>query len=92
MFRDGILDGDDEVALVYEPQIYRKLSWPLVNLRWALAMAAEAKVLTDRKRDRVILKMKSYYFPERSHNALQLLWPGSHQLLPRCWTTRYQTR
>ena len=28
MFRDGVLDGDDEVALVYDPETYRKLSEP----------------------------------------------------------------
>jgi TfuA protein len=76
MFRDGILDGDDEVALVYEPETYRKLSEPLVNLRCALEMAAEAKIIDEQERDRLVLQMKSYYFPERSHKALQRLCPA----------------
>jgi TfuA protein len=76
MFRDGVLDGDDEVALVYEPETYRKLSEPLVNLRGALAMAAEAKIIDEQEKDRLVLQMKSYYFPERSHTALQLLCPA----------------
>ena len=75
MFRDGILDGDDEVALVYEPETYRKLSEPLVNLRCALDMAAEAKIIDEEERDRLVLQLKSYYFPERSHKALQRLCP-----------------
>lgn len=75
MYRDGVLDGDDEVALLYEPETYRKLSEPLVNLRFVLAIAAEAKIISERERDRLILKMKSLYFPERSHNALQRLCP-----------------
>jgi hypothetical protein len=75
MFRDGVLDGDDEVALVYEPETYRKLSEPLVNLRCALAMAAEAKIIDEEERDRLVLQMKSCYFPERSHKALQRICP-----------------
>jgi hypothetical protein len=75
MFRDGVLDGDDEVALVYERETYRKLSEPLVNLRCALAMAVEAKIVDDQERDRLIFRMKSEYFPERSHKALQRLCP-----------------
>jgi hypothetical protein len=76
MFRDGILDGDDEVALVYEPETYRKLSEPLVNLRSALDMAVSAKIIDEQERDRLVLKMKSDYFPERSHKALQRLCPA----------------
>jgi TfuA protein len=76
MFRDGILDADDEVALVYERETYRKLSEPMVNLRCALAMAAEAKIIDEQERDRLVLQMKSYYFPERSHRALQSLCPA----------------
>jgi hypothetical protein len=75
MFRDGILDGDDEVALVYEPETYRKLSEPLVNLRCALAMAVEAKIISEQERECLVSQIKSYYFPERSHKALQRLCP-----------------
>jgi hypothetical protein len=56
MFRDGTLDGDDEVALVYEPETYRKLSEPLVNLRCALDMAAEAKIIDEQERDRLFCR------------------------------------
>jgi hypothetical protein len=76
MFRDGILDGDDEVALVYEPETYRKLSEPLVNLRCALDMAAKAKIIDVQERDSLVSQMKSHYFPERSHKALQRLCPA----------------
>ena len=76
MYRDGILDGDDEVALVYEPETYRKLSEPLVNLRRALDMATEARIIDEQERDRLVFQMKSHYFPERSHTILQRLCPA----------------
>jgi hypothetical protein len=76
MFRDGILNSDDEVALVYEQETYRQLSDPLVNLRCALDMAAKEKIIDEQERDRLVLQMKSYYFPDRSYKALQRLCPA----------------
>jgi hypothetical protein len=75
MFRDGILDADDEVALVYERDTYRKLSEPLVNLRAALKMAAAAGVIDEQEQSDVLLRIRSLYFPERSHYALQAMSP-----------------
>jgi TfuA protein len=76
MFRDGVLDGDDEVALLYDPETYQKLSEPLVNLRSALDMATESKIIDEVERVRLVLQMKSCYFPDRSHKALQRLCPA----------------
>lgn len=76
MFRDGILDADDEVALVYERDTYRKLSDPLVNLRAALDIAAAANIINEQEKLGLLLQMKSRYFPDRSHQALQSLCPA----------------
>jgi len=76
MYRDGILDADDEVALIYDRDTYRKLSEPLVNIRAALDMAASAGIIDEHERTTLLQKMKSLYFPERSHHALQALSPG----------------
>jgi hypothetical protein len=76
MFKDGVLDGDDEVALVYDPQSYRNLSVPLVNLRRALEMAVAEKVIDEPAKDYLIAEMKACYFPFRTFNALQLLCPA----------------
>jgi hypothetical protein len=75
MYRDGILDADDEVALIYEPDTYRKLSEPLVNLRAALDMAAAARVIDEQEKIELLSRMQSLYFPERSHRALQAQSP-----------------
>lgn len=75
MFRDGILDADDEVALIYERDTYRKLSEPLVNLRAALDLAASAGAIDEHEKNDLLCRMKSLYFPERSHQALQAMSP-----------------
>ena len=76
MFRDGVLDADDEVALVYDPQSYRPLSEPLVNIRRALKMAFEGGAIDQVERDRLLLRMQSSYFPDRSYSALKALSPA----------------
>jgi TfuA protein len=75
MFRDGLLDADDEVALTYDPETFRKLSEPLVNLRCAVAMAATDGMISCEERDDLLAQMKSLYFPERSYRALEMLCP-----------------
>jgi len=83
MFRDGVLDSDDEVALVYDPHSYRKLSEPLVNIRRALETASEAKAIDKIEMHRLLLQMKSLYFPDRSYEALQSLCPSLAEFLHR---------
>jgi hypothetical protein len=75
MFRDGILDGDDEVALVYDSQSYRHLSEPLVNIRRALEIAFAEKVIDEVEMERLVAQVKSRYFPDRSHKYVQSLCP-----------------
>lgn len=75
MFRDGVLDGDDEVALAYDRESYAHFSEPLVNIRRALEMAAAEKIIDEQERHQLVLQMKSYYFPDRSYRALQRLCP-----------------
>jgi hypothetical protein len=75
MFRDGILDGDDEVALVYDRNSYRHFSVPLVNLRRALELALEEHVIDQEQMESLVRQMKRLYFPDRSYRTLQALCP-----------------
>ena len=75
MFRDGVLDGDDEVALVYDRNSYRHFSEPLVNLRRVLELALAEHVIDQDQMESLVLQMKRLYFPDRSYRALQALGP-----------------
>jgi hypothetical protein len=70
-YRDGVLDGDDEVALIYGPEElgYPALSEPLVNIRATLA-AAVPDILSSTESDRLVAHAKESYFPERSFAAV----------------------
>ncbi len=80
MFRDGVLDGDDEVALSYEAWTYRALSDPMVNLREALALAQGSGLISEASRDELIAQMKARYFPQRSWRALEAMCPALREL------------
>lgn len=75
MYRDGILDGDDEVAITYDPHTYRSLSDALVNLRRALDLAVSADVIDEPERDSLVAQLKMTYFPHRSYRQLEALCP-----------------
>lgn len=84
MFRDGVLDGDDEVALAYDRESYAHYSEPLVNIRRALEIAAVAKVINEEERDQLVQQMKSLYFTDRSYRALTRLCPPLGDFFQRC--------
>lgn len=63
MYADGIIDGDDEVAVAHTED-YRPLSLPLVNLRHALTMAG------TEQSDEVLARAKALPYTSRTWAAL----------------------
>lgn len=66
-FRDGVLEDDDEVAIVHATAEdgYRPLSDAMVNLRRLCADALEAAVIDRRTHDIVVDVAKRRFYPER---------------------------
>lgn len=71
-FRDGVLEDDDEVAVVHGPAVteYRAMSESMVNIRATLRAAEQARVITAESRNRLEAIAKSQFFAERSYPAL----------------------
>jgi TfuA protein len=70
LFRSGVLDADDEVALTYSPSTYEALSEPLVNIRYILRAAVQRGILTRPQARETVAKLKAVYFPERTRHLL----------------------
>ncbi|MDX1486644.1 MAG: TfuA-like protein [Acidiferrobacterales bacterium] len=66
-FRDGILEDDDEVAVLHGPAElgYPSLSLAMVNARKSIAMAAEAAIIDRPVADSLISLVKSIFYQER---------------------------
>jgi hypothetical protein len=71
-YRDGVIDGDDEVALLHgaEDTGYRGMSEPLVNIRYNLQRAVEERWLTAEQARALAKEMKKLHYPERSYRRL----------------------
>lgn len=66
MYANGEVQGDDEVALVFDPETMEPLSEPLVNLRSLLNAAWMAEVIDSAQRAGILSEMRSIYYPRRT--------------------------
>lgn len=75
LYRAGVFDGDDAVAVAHEEEApYSSLSVPLVNLYTAAQAACAAGVLRTEDVDNVVSALRSEYYPARTQaRVLQLL-------------------
>ncbi|RQX01878.1 TfuA-like protein [Micromonospora inaquosa] len=73
LYRDGVVTGDDEVAVVHGPaeEGHRSLSVPLVNIRVALRRAVAAGVLSDAEAVLLLNIGRDLPFRRRSYRALE---------------------
>jgi hypothetical protein len=70
LFRRGVLDADDEVALAYSDETYRATSDPLVNTRYALRAAVRRGILMRAEAAEIVSTVKAFYFPERTRQLV----------------------
>lgn len=72
MYRDGVIDADDEVAVAHaEGPEYRRFGEPLVNIRHAVTAARDASVLTPDEATSVIAAARSLPYTNRSWRATE---------------------
>lgn len=72
-YRDGVIDADDEVALTYDPETYRSLSEPLINIRFVLRDAVHRGIIESSQAGEVLEALKGVYFPDRSYQLVSRL-------------------
>ena len=67
-YRDGVIDGDDEVALLHEgiESHFAGLTIPLVNLRWNLIKALKNGLIGKQEEAMIIGSAKQLCFTERT--------------------------
>jgi len=74
----GEVQGDDEVALVFDPETMEALSEPLVNLRFLLDAAWVAEIIDSAQRNGILSEMRSIYYPRRT---IPVFMEVAHKLL-----------
>ena len=70
MFRDGELESDDEVALVFDPETGFSLSEPLVNIRFTLKEAERQGIINAQDHAGLLAAARSVFYPSRTYPAI----------------------
>lgn len=66
MYSQGEIEGDDEVALVFDPETLEPLSEPLVNMRFILNGAVKEGVISGDAAHILLERFRSIYYPRRT--------------------------
>jgi hypothetical protein len=71
-YKDGLIHGDDEVALLHGPKEleFSALSEPLVNIRRTLQNAVSDRCMSEDQARQLLDHAKRIYYPERSFSDL----------------------
>ena len=67
-----LIDGDDEVAVIFDPQTLRPLCEPLVNIRFNLDLACRKGIISEQSMKRLFHAVRSLYFPLRTYQRMLL--------------------
>lgn len=70
LYKKGIIDSDDEVAVTFSEQDYRLQSEALIDIRYTLYYACKNGVIDPETRRALIRTAKSIYFPYRNYDEL----------------------
>lgn len=71
MYRDGVIDADDEVAVAHgEAPEYRRLSLPLVNVRFAAMKARQSGAVTAEQARAIVAAARAVPYTIRSWPAI----------------------
>ena len=66
MYKNGVLESDDEVAVTFDPETLEPLSVPLVNIRLTLDAAQDAGILTQEQAGAVLDVTRKMFYPDRN--------------------------
>lgn len=71
-YHRGILEDDDEVALLHGPELvnYQAVSEPMVNIRATLEKALDCKIITAETKERLVQIGKTLFYGDRSYEVI----------------------
>lgn len=70
MYRSGVLESDDEVAVTFDPDTMEALSVPLVNVRATLELAVEKGAVTRETSEAILEAAKKLFYPDRNYRNI----------------------
>lgn len=70
LYKKGIVDSDDEVAVTFSEQDCRLQSEALIDIRYTLYHACKSRVIDENTKKTLVKIAKSIYFPHRTYEEI----------------------
>lgn len=70
MYRSGVLESDDEVAVTFDQDTMEALSVPLVNIRATLGSAVDSGLLEHEIADSILDIARKLFYPDRNYRNI----------------------
>lgn len=70
MYRNGIIEADDEVAVTFDAESNEALSIPLVNIRMTVESARDAGILDSGQGTAIIEIAQKLFYPDRNYQNI----------------------
>lgn len=70
MYKNGILESDDEVAVTFDGETLESLSIPLVNARRTVERAQEMGILTEEQASAIVDVARKLFYPDRNYRNI----------------------
>jgi hypothetical protein len=74
-YEAGVLDGDDEVAVLVDPTTQRPLTVPSVNVRFLAWRAARAGILSPQEASELVCRARDIFYQDRDWASVIRLAP-----------------
>jgi len=69
-YKTGVIESDDDVAVVINPETMEQLSEALISMNYTFKKALEHEVVDRSEYDLLIKTAKSIYYPKRSYSKV----------------------
>lgn len=69
-YKTGVIESDDDVAVVINPETMEQLSEALISMNYTFKAALEHGVVDRKEYDHLIKTAKSIYYPKRSYSKV----------------------
>ena len=66
----GVVESDDDVAVVINPETLEQLSEALISMNYNFKAALDKKVINEEEYEILVKTAKSIYYPKRTYNKV----------------------
>lgn len=69
-YRDGVIESDDDVAVVINPETLEQLSEALISMNYTFKEAIDKGIINQTEYDTLVDTAKSIYYPKRTYERV----------------------